>query len=276
MALQPMDRRSGPLHRTLDVELLAGKFHAAQPFPHVAIHDFLDGEFAEQVASAYPTMEQARQLGREFQAVNERGKVQVTAVAAFPPPLRALKDLLASPELRDSFSRITGIPALLADEELVGGGMHLMPPGAHLDVHVDFNRIKERGLYRRLNVLLFLSPVWEEPWGGELELWDEQVSRREQIFRPEFNLLVLFETSDHSFHGVRRIESPAGTARLSFAGYYYTREPPPGRRSEAHTTIFRSRPEERWKGRVLMPAERALERAHSMLRRVARLARPRR
>ena len=39
-----------------------------------------------------------------------------------------------------------GIPNLLADDQLVGGGIHETGPRGHLDVHVDFNYIAERDL----------------------------------------------------------------------------------------------------------------------------------
>ena len=92
------------------------------------------------------------------------------------------------------------------------------------------------------------------------------------------NRLVLFETSEHSFHGVRRVRCPKGVARCSFATYYYTREMPAGR-AVAHDTLFRARPGEWWKGRVRMPVEHALESSRLALRRlgsrVKRSLRPR-
>jgi hypothetical protein len=46
--------------------------------------------------------------------------------------------------------------------------------------------------------------------------------------------------------------------RRSFAAYYYTREPPPGWDGVKRSTVFRSRPDERWKGQVAMPVETLL------------------
>lgn len=251
----------------LDEEALRRSYAAAKPFPFVAIDGFLDAAFAHEVARSLPSIESARQAGREFKAVNERGKVQVTRPEVFPAALRALHELMASPELLGLLERVTGIERLLADDELVGGGIHLMTSGSHLDVHVDFDRIEERGLYRRLNLLLFLNESWEDAWGGQLELWDERVKHCHHAFAPHLNRLVLFETSDRSFHGVRKVRVPKDVTRGSFATYYYTREAPEGA-SAGHDTVFRARPGEWWKGAVLMPAEEALESARIRIRRI--------
>ena len=53
------------------------------------------------------------------------------------------------------------VTPLIADQELLGGGMHLMNVGGRLDVHVDFNRMEERALHRRLNILVFLNERWD-------------------------------------------------------------------------------------------------------------------
>jgi Rps23 Pro-64 3,4-dihydroxylase Tpa1-like proline 4-hydroxylase len=255
----------------LDETGLRRAWAAAEPFPSLVIDGFLAPAFAREVVHALPSFEQARSQGREFSAVNERGKVQVTQAEHFPPAIRALHEVFAAPGLLAALERITGVKDLLADDELVGGGIHVMAPGAHLDVHVDFNCIAERGIYRRLNALLFLNERWDESWGGELELWDEHVARRHHVFTPRLNRLVLFETSERSFHGVRKVTSPPGAARRSFAVYYYTREAAPGQ-AASHDTLFRARPDERFKGRVLMPAERAWSNAREELRRIARVA----
>jgi len=256
-----------PSWTPLDEEALRRAYLAAEPFPFVVIDGFLEASFARELARSLPSLESARQAGREFKAVNERGKVQVTRTEAFSPAVRALNELMASPALLGVLERITGIRELLADEELVGGGIHLMDSGAHLDVHVDFDRIEEREIYRRLNLLLFLNEDWQDGWGGELELWDADVKHRHHAFAPRLNRLVLFETSDHSFHGVRKVRCPAGAARRSFATYYYTREIPSGA-SAGHDTVFRARPGEWWKRAVLMPAEETLETTRLRLRRL--------
>jgi hypothetical protein len=239
----------------LDRERLKQEFASARPFPFIAIDGLLDPAFAEQVADAYPTFESAERLGFQFNFVNEQRKVQVTDPARFPEPVQRLHQALAEPEFLDDLSYITGIPKLLADEKLIGGGMHVTGPGGRLDVHVDFNLVKDRALHRRLNILVYLNREWKPEWGGELELWDREVRHREHAFVPRLNRCVVFETSDISFHGVRPLTCPPNVARQSFAAYYYTSEAPPRWDGTAHDTIFKARPNEIVRRLLLMPAE---------------------
>lgn len=221
------------------------------------IDDFLEPGFAKEVAAAYPRFDLAlAQGGKAFNAVNERKKIQITDSTRFPTPIARLNELLASQEFVSDLSYVTGIPNLLADEQLTGGGMHMTGPGGRLDVHVDFNFIKDRQLHRRLNLLLYLNPVWDESWGGHIQLWDKDVKNCQQAFAPRMNMCVIFETSEISFHGVTPVAASAPYTRISFATYYYTREAPAGWKESVHSTIFKARPEERFRGAVLMPVEK--------------------
>ena len=264
-----MDAASDSPIRPLDVDALAASFGSAEPFPFVQIDDFLEPAFAAEVAAAYPTPEQAEGQGRTFDAVNERGKTQICDPERFPPPVRRLHEALASPEWLAQVEAITGIPGLVADPELAGGGMHVMAGRSHLDVHVDFNRLPASGLFRRLNILVFLNDVWDSAWGGNLELWNRSVDECTATITPLLNRCVMFQTSEHSFHGVEPLDCPPGHYRRSFAAYYYTAEAPASWDGTAHTTIFRARPDEHAKRLLTMPLERAargLRRAREKVR----------
>ncbi|HTF90341.1 MAG TPA: 2OG-Fe(II) oxygenase [Planctomycetota bacterium] len=242
--------------RPLDLERLRHEFKTARPFPFIKIDDFLDPDFAREVAASYPSYEAASKLGKGFESANEHLKVQVTDSAQFPPAVRRLHDALASQEFLDALSFITGIPGLLADESMVGGGMHQTGPRGRLDVHIDFNYLREKQLHRRLNILIYLNPVWDRAWGGSVELWDPEVKVCHQSLEPILNRCVIFETSEISFHGVEAVTCPPNTTRKSFAGYYYTAEAPTSWNGTTHDTVFRARPNERVKGWVVMPLER--------------------
>ena len=99
--------------------------------------------------------------------------------------------------------QLTGIDALLPDPYFQGGGMHQIVSGGILDIHTDFNAYGRLKLYRRLNVLLYLTEAWTPGDGGELELWDGPPPQGNCVKQipPMFNRLVVFKTDKQSFHG---------------------------------------------------------------------------
>jgi hypothetical protein len=161
----------------IDSEELRRQYVAAEPFPFVKIDNLLEPGFADEVSRSFPSYQSAAQQGTTFKTVNERRKVQITESKLFPEPARRLSEALAAPEFLALLSRVSGIPNLLADDQLVGGGLHVTGPGGRLDVHVDFNFLRPREWHRRLNLLLYLNPVWQDAWGGHIQLWDRRVSK---------------------------------------------------------------------------------------------------
>lgn len=249
----------------VDCEYLRARARAAQPFPHILIDNFLDTDFAHEVLRSWPSYADAARIGKEFRSLNERNKVQVTDSRFFPPPLQTLNEALASPTFLNTVSSIFEISDLLPDSELIGGGLHQTGPRGRLDVHVDFNYIEDRMLHRRLNILIYLNDEWLPEWGGALELWNRDVSQRVQLFEPIFNRCVIFETSEISYHGVTEVTCPSDIVRRSFAGYYYTEAAPAHWTGESHSTIFRARPEEFAKNRM-MAVKHALDAAKMKLK----------
>lgn len=240
-----------------DRKQLRQQFINAKPVPWIRIDNFIPEDEARAAVAAYPDFDSALQMGRTFKTVNERKKIQVTDSKRFASPVAALHDALASPQFLADLAYITNIPNILADDQLVGGGIHMTGPGGRLDVHVDFNYLKDRKLHRRLNLLLYLNDPWPEEWGGQFQLWDKDVRHCEATFDPIFNRCVIFETNEISFHGVVPVAPEAHFPRRSFATYYYTKEAPAHWEGISHGTIFKARPEEKMKGLVLMPAEKA-------------------
>jgi hypothetical protein len=121
---------------------------------------------------------------------------------------------------------ITGIDPLYADPDLFGGGLHQTRNGGFLNVHTDFNYHPKTEKHRRLNLLLYLNPVWRDEWNGHIELWDEGLKR--PVFRaaPLMNRALLFETSETSYHGhPEPMKLPPGVTRQSLAAYYYAEWP---------------------------------------------------
>jgi hypothetical protein len=223
-----------------DKEALAREFRDADPFPHVVIPDFFSRDVARRLLDDFPRFE-------ERFARNEMGKVGKKAarrdVRDISEAYRELDDFLQTPQFLNLVSEIAGIPDLLYDSEYHGGGTHENLDGASLYPHVDFN-YHAKGWHRRLNLIVYLSPEWKEEWGGNLELhsnpWDPSNDSAKTL-PAGFNQAVLFETSEHSWHGFRRIKLPADRrhlSRKSFAIYLYTLERPAQETAASHQTIY--------------------------------------
>jgi Rps23 Pro-64 3,4-dihydroxylase Tpa1-like proline 4-hydroxylase len=225
-------------------EELRRAFTTADPFPHLTLDDFLEPGACQALMEQFPAFNPAQARG-DSGAVGRK--------AAFPkmtelgPAYAAFDRWIQSSEFLDWLSRATGIPKLLYDPEYVGGGAHLNLEGQELDAHVDFNYHPRTQLHRRLNLILYLNPEWDEAWGGSLELHSDPRSpgNRVELAPPLVNRCVIFETSERSWHGFPVIRLPEGKkhlARRSIAVYFYTKERPLAQTAPSHATFYIGRP----------------------------------
>jgi len=191
-------------------------FQGAQPFPHLVIDRALPEGIIEAAADAWPSADWPGwfKYGSSFEA-----KLACNDRCELPQPCADLLYALNAIPLGD----MVGIGDLVPDATFHGGGLHGMGPGGKLDMHLDCDRHPKLGLRRRLNLILYANPEWDDSWNGHLELWDRTMSTCVQRIAPVWNRLVVFETSDFSFHGVpEQIKCPPGTMRRSFATYLWT------------------------------------------------------
>ena len=122
---------------------------------------------------------------------------------------------------------------------LEGGGLHKIPRGGKLGVHVDFNEHQSMDVYRRINVLVYLNKDWLEEWGGHFELWDEKKRGCITKVLPIFNRMAVFTTTATSFHGhPEPLNCPEDRCRMSLALYYYTANDRGDQQKQTHSTQF--------------------------------------
>jgi Rps23 Pro-64 3,4-dihydroxylase Tpa1-like proline 4-hydroxylase len=254
-----------PLLNKIDFETFKAKCQGAPSFPHFYLDNFLEESFANEVHESFPSYSDAKQLGKTFSAVNEKKKIQITDSKKFPPAVYKLHELLASNEFVEMVSDLMGIKNLIADPTMLGGGIHETNAGGHLDVHVDFNYNEELKLHRRVNILIYFNKDWHDDYGGYLDLWDKHVKNCLGSYAPIFNRAAGFTTNEISWHGVTPLTCPPDRMRKSFAVYYYTKEAPPGWDGVVHSTIFKARPTEYFKGGIAMPAEKLVRTARGII-----------
>jgi hypothetical protein len=240
--------RRGEFHELVNGGVLedAGRwaetFAGARPFPHVVIDDFLTAAFCREICGQFPRFDEAA-------AINENGLVGAKAtqerVRSLGPAWQQMDELLQSPEFLGLIGRITGIDDLRYDPWYFGGGTHENRQGQDLDPHIDFNYHPRTRQHRRLNLIIYLNEEWNDAWGGSLQLHrDPYLDPAEDeivTVTPLMNRCVIFETSEHSWHGFQRIELPParlGLSRRSFAVYFYTDTRPPEQTAAEHSTVY--------------------------------------
>ena len=215
-------------------------FHRAQPFRHVVIDQFLADDFCSALLKEFPAFDPK-------QALNEMGLIGAKAVVEklpqIGPAYRQFDQLIQSPAFLTKIEAITGIPRLLYDPHYFGGGTHENRHGQDLDIHVDFNYHPKTQTHRRLNLIIFLNPEWDASWGGCLELhrdpWGAPEDDQVVSVVPLLNRCVIFETTETSWHGFRRIQlADQRLSRRSLAIYFYTAERPAAETAPAHSTVY--------------------------------------
>jgi len=209
------------------------------PVPHIYLPDFLTANAASELEAEFPRPDSNAWTHYQHQNENKHG---MTRRELFPPKLGAAADALNSPAFCAWLSELTGIPGLLADPTLEGGGLHQSGPGGYLNVHTDFSHHHyHKNWKRRINLILYLNEGWQEAWGGSIELWDAKMQHCVAKYPPYLNCAFLFNTNDVSYHGFpEALTCPEGQSRKSLAFYYYTVEE--GAQTPVRSTNYRARP----------------------------------
>lgn len=219
-------------------ESLAAPYQSASPFPHAVIDDFVPLEVVRQVVAEYPRDRAEWDL---YLDEGNSNKLAISDELRLGPVARQLVAELNGGAMIRFLEAMTGIPGLVPDPHLLGGGLHQLDPGGFLRVHADFNHHPHLKLDRRLNFLLYLNEGWQPEWGGALELWNGDMSAREASIVPVAGRAVVFSTTSTSYHGnPEPVACPEGMARRSIALYYYTNGRPDEERAERHSTLYQT------------------------------------
>jgi Rps23 Pro-64 3,4-dihydroxylase Tpa1-like proline 4-hydroxylase len=223
------------------------EYVSAKPFEHIVVDDFLPEAVLDGVLEEFPPAEAEAWISYETE--NERKLASRRETPIGETTHRLLAELNGAAFV-DFLEQLTGIEGLVPDPHLEGGGLHQIVAGGHLNVHVDFDRHPRTGLERRLNVLLYLNRDWKDEYGGALELWSTEPRRCERRILPLSGRLVVFSTTDRSYHGhPEPLACPEGVTRKSLALYYYSlaAEARNGQSSASHNTLFMPLQESRTK-----------------------------
>ncbi|WP_118951444.1 2OG-Fe(II) oxygenase [Taibaiella helva] len=192
----------------------------AEPFPYICVDNFFKPKLLKQVLQEFPDMNKDNDI--RYKNVNE-DKFASRSESRFGEVTRRYVHFLNSQPFLAYLTCLTGIEGLLPDPYFWGGGFHQIKRGGFLKIHADFNRHPYLNLDRRLNLLVYLNEDWDESYGGHFELWDNKMTGCRVKLLPLFNRLVIFNTTDDSYHGhPDPLTCPEDRSRKSLALYYYT------------------------------------------------------
>ena len=221
-----------------DAEAIAADFNTAKEVKtkYAVVDDLLPAEIASKFAPAFPPLEEMR-LMKSIRETKRTSK----SLDKFDPLLSDITFAFQDERIVRKVCEIAGFDDAVGDPHLYAGGISAMARGHFLNPHIDNSHDGERKNYRVLNLLYYVSPDWRSENGGNLELWDEKVTKPVEI--PSlFNRLVLMSTNDKSFHSVNEVK--ADEVRYCVSNYYFSPHSPNGCET-FHVTYFAARPEQK-------------------------------
>ena len=206
--------------KNLDLSKLKGQFQENDVIKYIILDHFITGNYASSVAKEH--QEVPLEYWFDYSHTNQI-KTGLTDKSLMGKNTRLLIEELSSPVFLKWLSTLTGFKDLIVDPKLDMAGLHKIKKNGYLNVHTDEQaHTKHKYWKRKLNLLIYLSPDYEEHWRGNLELWDYKNRKLIESIPPEFNRCVIFATDDKSYHGhPSLLNCPENTARRSLALYYY-------------------------------------------------------
>jgi hypothetical protein len=207
-------------------ENLKNIYQTNNPFPNCFIDNFFSPITYKNICDTFPapdseiwkTPTNAHTLNK---SVTKQGPLGLKEYLFSENQRRLFMELHSSLFLI-FLEKLTGINGLLPDPYFAEGGYAMSKSGGILDIHADFSHHDKLHLERRVNILIYLNDNWKDEYGGALSLYDKNLKLEKKVY-PLGNRIVIFTTSDSSFHGFpETIRCPKDIVRKSINLYYYT------------------------------------------------------
>lgn len=200
------------------------------------IDDLLPVDIANEIYSAFPSPEEMT----TYKTLRENKRI-AAQMDLYNPILEEAVFAFQDERIIDIIGKITGLREMIPDEHLYAGGISLMATGNFLNPHLDNSHDNDRENYRVLNLLYYCTPGWEIQSGGNLELWDNGMYKKQRVIHSKFNRLVIMITNKSSIHSVSKVVEEG--KRCCVSNYYFSKRPAEAQ-EYFHVTSFFGRPEE--------------------------------
>jgi hypothetical protein len=209
------------LEKRLAYQLACRPIHInSNPFPYFIIDDFLPLDIFEQITSCSLSESSLR---KDFLTPIERKQVYGDEDLFGPQkfPIKLLGGIIG----KNLISKIINSQSVISmmDSDNYGGyhPFHSMQSGGYLGSHVDHSYSINDDELHIANCIYYVSPQWEENWGGETLLFDKTGLRIIEKILPKPNRLIVFAHSSNSFHGTDRLNCPESKSRNTYYMDFY-------------------------------------------------------
>ena len=217
------------------------EYNKADPFEHIVLDGILPDELVEKILADFPRGARANDgvFNIGYGGENKR-QIMPEDCDQFS---REMFLFFNSRPVLQFLEGLTGIEGLLPDPYFSGGGYHEITKGGLLGVHADFRINQQLHVQRRLNMLIYLNPEWNDDWKGQLELWSRDMKQCVRRVSPLLNRCVVFNTDADTWHGhPDPLQTPDGVTRKSIALYYYTASREVYAEVPSRSTMYVARP----------------------------------
>jgi Rps23 Pro-64 3,4-dihydroxylase Tpa1-like proline 4-hydroxylase len=218
-----------------DVAELHTQYSSAKPLPMIQLKDFLPESLAIDLYNESQSIpnEHWTEFTRNGSHMKECKKLDVAPVAF------DFVSYMHSSFVLNWLEQLSGIDGLMPDPYLTGAGYSRSFKGDTLKVHTDFNWNEKLKLHRALSLVVYITPSWQEAWGGALNYYDRNRENVEAVVPCTFNNCVIWNYTDRAFHGYEvPLSCPEDITRNTYRLFYYTSNSSHKREDPPHRSLY--------------------------------------
>ena len=167
------------------------------PFPHIIIDNFFKEEYLEHIVNSVNSVK-LKNASHKFSKKNKYEYNKITwDLSKCDKLTNSVFDELNSNEFLNILEKMSGVENIVninhTHGESIGSkgsGIHKTYKDGYLGIHTDFNTFMDSKLGkldRRINILIYLNPDWNDMYLGHLKLFEYKNLSNQQKILPILN-----------------------------------------------------------------------------------------